>query len=127
MVVGCLAGVAVLFELVSLAHRGQLEARLHDPVDVMLGAACLLVFGWGLALVHEMEDDLDSAAERARALLARWACCEERHYTIPVLRWAASLLGREKCVPVTTMERAEAMKASSMSSGASAMSAQSLR
>ena len=51
MVVGCLAGVAVLFELVSLAHRGQLEARLHDPVDVMLGAACLFIFGWGLALV----------------------------------------------------------------------------
>src|SRR5436305_12151891 len=51
MVVGCLAGVAVLFELVSLAHRGQLEARLHDPVNVMLGAACLFVFGWGLALV----------------------------------------------------------------------------
>ena len=51
MVVGCLAGVAVFFELVSLAHRGQLEARLHSPVDVMLGAACLFVFGWGLALV----------------------------------------------------------------------------
>ena len=51
MVVGSLAGVAVLYELVSLAHRGQLEKTLHAPVDVMLGAACLLVFGWGLALV----------------------------------------------------------------------------
>ena len=51
MVVGSLAGVALFYELVSLAHRGQLETRLHDPMDVMLGAACLLVFGWGLALV----------------------------------------------------------------------------
>jgi hypothetical protein len=24
---------------------------MHAPVDVMLGAACLFVFGWGLALV----------------------------------------------------------------------------
>ena len=51
MVVGSLAGVAVFFELVSLAHHGQLEARLQSPTNVMLGAACLFVFGWGLALV----------------------------------------------------------------------------
>jgi hypothetical protein len=51
MVVGSLAGVAVLYGLVSTANRGQLEARLHSPMDVMIGAACLLVFGWGLALV----------------------------------------------------------------------------
>jgi len=51
MIVGSVAGVAVLYELVSLADRGQLEARLHAPMDVYLGAGCLLVFGWGLALV----------------------------------------------------------------------------
>ena len=43
------------------------------------------------------------------------------------LRWAASLFGREKWVPVTTTAPAEAMKASSMSSSDSAMSAQSVR
>ena len=43
------------------------------------------------------------------------------------LSWAASLFGREKCVPVTTMERADATKASSTSSSHSAMSAQSVR
>ena len=43
------------------------------------------------------------------------------------LRCAASLFGREKCVPVTTTARAEAMNASSMSSSDSAMSAQSVR
>ncbi len=51
MIVGSVAGVAVLYELVSLANRGQLEARLHSPTDVYIGAACLFVFGWGLALV----------------------------------------------------------------------------
>jgi len=51
MVVGSLAGVAVFYELVSLANRGQLETRLQSPTDVMLGAACLFVAGWGLALV----------------------------------------------------------------------------
>jgi len=51
MVVGSLAGVAVFYELVSLAHRGQLTAKLHSPGNVWLGAACVFVFGWGLALV----------------------------------------------------------------------------
>jgi hypothetical protein len=51
MVVGSLAGVAVLYELVSLAHRGQLASRLHSTDNVWLGAACLFMFGWGLALV----------------------------------------------------------------------------
>ena len=51
MVVGSVAGVAVLYELVSLAHRQQLAAQLHSPTNVWLGAACLFVFGYGLALV----------------------------------------------------------------------------
>jgi hypothetical protein len=51
MVVGSVAGVAVLYGLVSIANRGQLEARLHSPTDVIIGAVCLFVFGWGLALV----------------------------------------------------------------------------
>ena len=51
MVIGSFAGVAVLFGLVSTANQGQLEARLHSPTDVIIGAACLFVFGWGLALV----------------------------------------------------------------------------
>ena len=51
MLVGSVAGVAVLYELVSLADRGQLETHLHTASDVYIGAACLFVFGWGLALV----------------------------------------------------------------------------
>ena len=51
MVVGSLAGVAVLYELVLLTHRHQLAARLHTPNNVWLAAACLFCFGWGLAMV----------------------------------------------------------------------------
>jgi hypothetical protein len=51
MVVGSLAGVAVLYELVWLAHHQQLGARLRSPDNVWIAAACVFVFGWGLALV----------------------------------------------------------------------------
>jgi len=87
MVLGCLAGVAVLFELVSLAHRGQLEARLHDPVDVMLGAACLLVFGWGLALVAPKVARWLAmfTATGAAAAAAIAASGNENAYTAPLL------------------------------------------
>ncbi len=51
MIVGSLAGVAVLYELVSLAHGDQLEAQLHSPSALWTGAACMFVFGMGLAMV----------------------------------------------------------------------------
>jgi hypothetical protein len=51
MVVGSLAGIAVLYELVLLTHQNQLSSRLHSPGNVWLVAACLFIFGWGLALV----------------------------------------------------------------------------
>jgi len=87
MVVGSLAGVAVLFELVSLAHRAQLESQLHDPVDVMLGAACLFVFGWGLALVAPRVARWFAmfVAMGAAAAAAVAAKGTESAYTIPLL------------------------------------------
>jgi len=51
MVVGSLAGVAVLFQLVWITNHNQLAERFHSPDNVWIGAACLFVFGWGLALV----------------------------------------------------------------------------
>jgi len=51
VVVGSVAGVAVLYELVSLAHRSELARQLHSPTNVYLAAACLFVFGYGLAQV----------------------------------------------------------------------------
>jgi hypothetical protein len=87
MVVGSLAGVAVLFELVSLAHRGQLEARLHSPTDVMLGAACVFVFGWGLALVAPKVARWFAlfTATGSAAAAAVAASGNENVYTVPLL------------------------------------------
>ena len=51
MVVGSLAGVAVLFQLVWISDHDQLAVRFHSPDNVWIGAACFFVFGWGLALV----------------------------------------------------------------------------
>lgn len=51
MVVGSLAGVAVLFQLVWISHHNQLGARFGSPDNVWIAAACFFVFGWGLALV----------------------------------------------------------------------------
>lgn len=51
MVVGSLAGVAVLFQLVWISDHSQLAERFHSPDNVWIGAACFFVFGWGLALV----------------------------------------------------------------------------
>ena len=87
MVVGSLAGVAVLFELVSLAHRGQLEARLHSPTNVALGAACLFIFGWGLALVAPKVARWFGlfVATGAGAAAAVAASGAEKAYTVPLL------------------------------------------
>ncbi|MBV9413304.1 MAG: hypothetical protein JO148_17055 [Acidimicrobiia bacterium] len=87
MVLGSLAGVALLYELVSVAHRGQLEARLHDPTNVMLGAACLFVFGWGLALVAPKTARWFGmfAAAGAAAAGAIAASGTERAYAIPLI------------------------------------------
>ncbi|MBV8304789.1 MAG: hypothetical protein JOZ04_11300 [Acidimicrobiia bacterium] len=90
MVVGSLAGVAVLYELVSLAHRGQLEKTLHSPTDVLLGAACLLVFGWGLALVAPRVGRAFAlfTATGAAAAAAIAASGNERAFSVP-LCWVA--------------------------------------
>jgi hypothetical protein len=51
VVLGSVAGVALLYELLSFAHRSEPGAQFHSPSNVWLGAACLFVFGYGLALV----------------------------------------------------------------------------
>src|SRR4051812_32089092 len=51
MIVGSLAGVAVLCQIVWVADHGELAVRFHNPGNVWIAAACLFIFGWGLALV----------------------------------------------------------------------------
>jgi DNA-binding NarL/FixJ family response regulator len=50
-----------------------------------------LLSAWGLAVLDELAGNGEAAAQRCRGLLERWRRTEECHYTIPALRWAASL------------------------------------
>jgi len=43
MILGSIAGVAVLYELVQTAHHHQLADRLHSPADTWLAAGALFV------------------------------------------------------------------------------------
>jgi DNA-binding CsgD family transcriptional regulator len=48
----------------------------------------------GQAWVDELEGDLEAAANRCRAMLARWHDSESLHYPVPALRWATSFLAQ---------------------------------
>ncbi len=55
-------------------------------------AAMELLAAWGLALVDQAAGAPESAAEHCLSILERWRRTEERHYAIPPLRWATTLL-----------------------------------
>ena len=51
--------------------------------------------GFGLAWIDELDGAVDVAADRCRFILQRWEQTEDRHYSIPAVRWAASFLARQ--------------------------------
>ncbi len=53
-------------------------------------AALELVILWGFALAEEQTGTDAAVVDRCRALLARWATTEERHYVVPMLHWAVT-------------------------------------
>jgi predicted ATPase/DNA-binding CsgD family transcriptional regulator len=70
--------------------RPHLEASLQGARHIEL-AAMELISGWGLALCDRLDGDEVGTLERCRGLLARWERTEERHYVVPVLRWAVTV------------------------------------
>jgi ATP/maltotriose-dependent transcriptional regulator MalT len=70
----------LLLESASLARHIELAA-------MELNAA------WGHALTDQAAGAPSPAAERCRWILERWQRTEERHYVVPPLRWATTLLG----------------------------------
>jgi DNA-binding NarL/FixJ family response regulator len=88
--------VAVGMRGMIYAHRGEAR-RARKPILEWLEvvrqlektgveAYCL----WGLAVVDELEGAPDLAAEHCRTLIALRDQADERHDTIPALRWAAT-------------------------------------
>ncbi|HLZ31764.1 MAG TPA: AAA family ATPase [Chloroflexota bacterium] len=69
-----------------LLFDAEREARKIELVAMELLSA------WGLAMVDDLDGRVESAANRCRGLLELWARTDERHYAVPALRWAASLL-----------------------------------
>jgi DNA-binding CsgD family transcriptional regulator len=58
-----------------------------------------VISAWGLALLDWATDAPVAAAERCHAMLQRWQHSEERHYSVPPLRWAAGVFA--ECGDVT--------------------------
>jgi ATP/maltotriose-dependent transcriptional regulator MalT len=75
--------------------RSLLLEAAHTAAQIELTAMELLC-AWGLAVVDELAGNFDEAVQRCRGLLERWRRTEERHYTIPALRWAASLFAARR-------------------------------
>ena len=74
--------------------RPHLEASLQIARRIEL-TAMELISSWGLALCDRLEGDEAGAVDRCRRLLARWDRTEERHYVVPPLRWAATVLAEQ--------------------------------
>jgi ATP/maltotriose-dependent transcriptional regulator MalT len=96
-------------------------------------AAMELVSMWGLAIVDEVEGDVESAAGQCWSLLERWRQTEDRHYAVSLLRWATTFFaeagdsrGARTCAAalaeiVTDSGQNEAMSALSHALGETAL------
>jgi tetratricopeptide (TPR) repeat protein len=74
----------------SASPGGQRCARQIELVATQLLSA------WGMAMVDDTDGRVESAVDRCRALLELWTRTDERHYAVPALRWAASLLATRR-------------------------------
>jgi tetratricopeptide (TPR) repeat protein len=69
--------------------RSALVEANHQAVTIELVSMELLT-GWGLAMVDSLDGDGGAATRRCRELLYRWGRTQERHYVVPIVRWAVS-------------------------------------
>ena len=84
--------------LLGLVHAMRGEARLARShlLDSNLTAtrieltAMELLSSWGLCVLDDAAGAHRAAADRARQILARLARTQERHYSVPILQWAAT-------------------------------------
>jgi DNA-binding NarL/FixJ family response regulator len=93
---------AVALQNIGLTHVLQGEVRKGEPVLLEADALARrlehalseMICRWGLAICDESRHDHEAAAERCRGLVARWRRTDERHATMPLLRWAAGAFAR---------------------------------
>jgi DNA-binding CsgD family transcriptional regulator len=93
---------AVALGNTGLVHVMRGELRKGEPLLVEADAMSRrlehalmeLIARWGLAMCDAANDAHDAAAEKCRAILARWRQTDERHASMPIQRWAASCFAR---------------------------------
>lgn len=85
--------------LLGLAHCFKGEVKLaRDNLTITLPSATrielvtIMIFSnWGLAMLDWQDNNLESAINHTHALLDDWSHSNESHYSIPALRFAATL------------------------------------
>lgn len=81
-----------------LVHVLRGELRKGEPMLLEADAAARrlehalaeFICRWGLAMREAIAGDMEAAADRCRGILARWRMTDERHASMPILRWSAS-------------------------------------
>jgi tetratricopeptide (TPR) repeat protein len=84
--------------LLGLTYCFNGEAKLaRENLTIALAAStrielvnAMTFCNWGLAILDWQDNDLESASNHARAILADWSSSDESHYSIPALRFTAT-------------------------------------
>jgi DNA-binding CsgD family transcriptional regulator len=84
-----LLGLAYSFMGEVKLAREELALALASSTRIELVNAMIFCH-WGLAILDWRDNDLESAGNHARAILADWSHSDESHYSIPALRFAAT-------------------------------------
>jgi DNA-binding CsgD family transcriptional regulator len=85
--------------LLGLVHCFKGEAKLARdnlaialPSSTRIESVTLMIYSnWGLAMLDWQDNNLESAISHTHAILTDWSHSNESHYSIPALRFAATL------------------------------------
>jgi len=85
-----LLGLAYCFKGEANLARENLTFTLASSTRMEL-VNVMIFSNWGLAMLDWHDDNLESAISHAHAILAGWSHSDESHYSIPALRFVATL------------------------------------
>lgn len=93
---------AAALGFIGLVHVLRGELRKGEPLLLEADAGARrvehalaeFIARWGLAMRDALADEPAAAADRCRGILARWRVTDERHASMPILRWSAGCFAR---------------------------------
>jgi DNA-binding NarL/FixJ family response regulator len=83
-------GLAYCFKYETKLARENLTFALASSTKIELVNG-MISSNWGLAMLDWQDDNLEPAISHTHAILADWSHSDESHYSIPALRFAATL------------------------------------